>query len=122
MIARVNKIRLENAALQQNVTLKFHHTNNDEVICYSKSAGENIIVTAVNVDPHNTQAAWIELDLSALQLDANTPFQVHELLSGARYTWHGPRNYVQLNPQVVPAHIFRIRRKVRSERDFEYFL
>ena len=122
MIARVNKIRLENAALQQNVTLKFHHTNNDEVICYSKSAGENIIVTAVNVDPHNTQSAWIELDLSALQLDANTPFQVHELLSGARYTWHGPRNYVQLNPQVVPAHIFRIRRKVRSERDFEYFL
>jgi starch synthase (maltosyl-transferring) len=47
---------------------------------------------------------------------------VHELLSGARYTWRGAKNYVQLNPHVVPAHIFRIRRKVRSERDFEYFL
>jgi starch synthase (maltosyl-transferring) len=57
-----------------------------------------------------------------LNLDGNRPFQVHELLSGARYTWHGARNYVQLNPHVVPAHIFRIRRKVRSERDFEYFL
>jgi starch synthase (maltosyl-transferring) len=122
MIAVVNRVRRENPALQQNVTLKFHDTNNDEIICYSKSAGENVVVTVANVDPHNTQSAWIELDLAALQLDANRPFQVHELLSGARYTWHGPRNYVQLNPHVVPAHIFRIRRKVRSERDFEYFL
>jgi starch synthase (maltosyl-transferring) len=122
MIAVVNRVRRENPALQQNVTLQFHNTTNDEVICYSKSAGENVVVTVANVDPHNTQSAWIELDLAALQLDGNQPFQVHELLSGARYTWHGARNYVQLNPQVVPAHIFRIRRKVRTERDFEYFL
>jgi len=80
------------------------------------------VVTVVNVDPHNTQSGWLELDLAALQLDANRPFQVHELLSGSRYTWHGPRNYVQLNPSIVPAHIFRIRRKVRTERDFDYFL
>jgi starch synthase (maltosyl-transferring) len=122
LIALVNRIRRENPALQQNVTLKFHNTSNDEIVCYSKAAGDNVVVTVVNVDPHNTQAAWLELDLSALQLDANRPFQVHELMSGARYTWHGPRNYVQLNPHVVPAHIFRIRRKVRTERDFEYFL
>ena len=122
LITVVNRIRRENPALQQNLTLRFHNTTNDEMICYSKSAGDNIIVTVVNVDPHNTQSAWIELDLAALQLDANHPFQVHELLSNARYTWHGARNYVQLNPQVVPAHIFRIRRKVRTERDFEYFL
>ena len=122
MIAVVNRVRRENPALQQNASLFFHSTSNDEVICYSKAAGENVIVVAVNVDPHNTQSAWLELDLAALQLDANRPFQVHDLLSGARYTWHGGRNYIQLNPHVVPAHIFRIRRKVRSERDFEYFL
>jgi starch synthase (maltosyl-transferring) len=67
-------------------------------------------------------AGWIDLDLEALGLDTGHPFQVHDLLSGARHTWHGARNYVQLNPQVVPAHIFRIRRRVRTERDFEYFL
>jgi starch synthase (maltosyl-transferring) len=71
----------------------------------------------VNLDPHNTQSGWIELDL-----DLDRPSQAHDLLSGARHMWHGSRNYVQLNPHVVPAHIFRIRRKVRSERDFEYFL
>ena len=122
MIALVNRVRRENPALQQNATLTFHETTNDEILCYSKSSGDNVVLTVVNVDPHNPQSGYIELDLNALNLDANRPFQVHELLSGARYTWHGPRNYVQLNPMVVPAHIFRIRRKVRTERDFEYFL
>ncbi|HUJ12856.1 MAG TPA: alpha-1,4-glucan--maltose-1-phosphate maltosyltransferase [Thermoanaerobaculia bacterium] len=122
LIAAVNRIRRDNPALQQNATLQFHSASNDEVICYSKASGDNVIVTVVNVDPHNTQSGWLDLDLSMIQIDANHPFQVHDLLSGARYTWHGGRNYVQLNPQIVPAHIFRIRRKVRSERDFEYFL
>ncbi|HJT15905.1 MAG TPA: alpha-1,4-glucan--maltose-1-phosphate maltosyltransferase [Thermoanaerobaculia bacterium] len=122
LIASVNRIRRENPALQQNATLMFHNTSNDEVICYSKTAGDDAVVTVVNVDPHNTQSAWLDLDLAQLNVDTNRPFQVHDLLSGARYTWHGGRNYIQLNPQVVPAHIFRIRRKVRTERDFEYFL
>lgn len=122
LIAVVNRIRRENPALQQNLTLQFHETTNDDILCYSKSAGEDVILSIVNVDPHNTQNGYVDLDLTALKLDANRPFQVHELLTGARYTWHGARNYVSLNPHVVPAHIFRIRRKVRSERDFEYFL
>ena len=117
MMTLVNRIRRENAALQQNATLAFHPTGNDELLCYSKSAGENVVVAVVNLDPHNTQAGWIDL-----KLDVPYPFQVHEQLSGARFTWHGPRNHVQLNPHVVPAHIFRIRRKIRTEKDFEYFL
>jgi starch synthase (maltosyl-transferring) len=125
LIAVVNRIRRENAALQQNATLRFHPTTNEEMICYSKSAGDNVVITVVSVDPHNVQTGWVELDLDAMNLDTvdgTRPFQVHELLSGARYTWHGSRNFVKLDPARVPAHIFRIRRKVRTERDFEYFL
>jgi len=122
LIVAVNRIRRENIALQQNTTLTFHPTDNENILCFSKTAGENAIVVAANVDPHNTHAGWIDLDLGALGLDTGHPFQAHDLLSGARHTWHGARNYVQLNPQVVPAHIFRIRRRVRTERDFEYFL
>ena len=121
-IAVVNRVRRENPALHQNVTLRFHQSDNDQILCYSKSAGENVVICIVNVDPHNAQAGWIDLDLPALSLEHGRPFQVHDLLSGARHTWHGPRNYVQLNPHVVPAHVFRIRRKVRTERDFEYYL
>jgi starch synthase (maltosyl-transferring) len=122
MIAVVNRIRRENLALQQNATLTFHPTDNDSIICYSKTAAENAIICVVNLDPHNTHAGWIDLDLEALKLEAGRPFQVHDLLSGARHTWHSPRNFVQLNPHVVSAHIFRIRRRVRTEKDFEYFL
>jgi starch synthase (maltosyl-transferring) len=122
LIAAVNRIRRDNIALQQNATLTFHETDNENILCYSKTAGENAIICVVNLDPHNTHAAWIDLDMEALKLEGGRPFQVHDLLSGARHTWHGPRNFVQLNPHVVSAHIFRIRRRVRTEKDFEYFL
>ncbi|HUP44295.1 MAG TPA: alpha-1,4-glucan--maltose-1-phosphate maltosyltransferase [Thermoanaerobaculia bacterium] len=121
-MALVNRIRRENPALQQNTSLQFHPTDNEQIICYSKSAGENVVIAVVTLDPHNTHAGWIDLDLAALGLEGGRPFQVHDLLSGARHTWQGGRNYVQLNPHVVPAHIFRIRRRVRTERDFEYYL
>lgn len=121
-IGVINRIRKENIALQQNATLRFHKTDNEQLICYSKTAGENAIVVVVNLDPHNQHGGWLDLDLESLRIDASSPFQVHDLLSGARFTWHSGRNYVQLSPHIVPAHIFRIRRRVRTERDFEYFL
>jgi len=117
MMTVINRIRRENPALQQNATLQFHPTDNPELVCYSKSVGSNVIVCVVNLDPHNTQSGTIDL-----QLELTYPFQVHDLLSGRRFTWHSGRNVIELNPRIVPAHIFRIRRKVRSERDFEYFL
>jgi len=122
LMTLVNRIRRENPALQQNATLKFHKSDNDQILCYSKTAGDNVIVVVVNLDAHNTHSGWIDLDLEALQLEPGRTYQVHDLLSNARYAWHGARNYVQTNPQVIPAHIFRIRRRVRTEKDFEYFL
>jgi starch synthase (maltosyl-transferring) len=62
----------------------------------------------------------VELDLEALGLDPRSPYQMHELLSGARYLWNGPRNFVQLAPGM--GHVFRLRRRVRTERDFDYFM
>jgi starch synthase (maltosyl-transferring) len=64
----------------------------------------------------------LNLPLEAMQSDPEQTFQVHDLISGARYLWRAGWNYVVLNPQAVPAHIFRIRRKVRTEQDFDYFM
>ncbi len=124
LIARVNGIRREHDALQSNGSLAFHGCDNEAILIYSKTSpdeSESILVT-INLDPYNTQSGWTDLDLEALGLDPAQPFQVHDLLTEARYSWHGPRNYVELNPHVVPAHIFLVRRRVRSERDFEYYL
>ncbi|HEY0593748.1 MAG TPA: alpha-1,4-glucan--maltose-1-phosphate maltosyltransferase [Thermoanaerobaculia bacterium] len=124
LIARVNGIRRAHDALQSNGSLTFHGFDNEAVLVYSKTSrdGSESILVTVSLDPYNTQSGWTNLDLEALGLDPAQPFQVHDLLTEARYSWHGPRNYVELNPHVVPAHIFLLRHRVRSERDFEYYL
>jgi len=123
-IARVNRIRRENPALQGDRSLRCHPIDNDQLICYSKRTEDcsNVIVVVVNLDPHHTQAGWVELPLSNLGINHEMPYQLHDLLSEARYLWHGHRNYVELNPQIVPAQIFRVRHKIRTERDFDYFM
>jgi starch synthase (maltosyl-transferring) len=63
----------------------------------------------VNLDPHNPQSGWVSLRLDALGLGSEESFAVHDLLTDAHYVWHGSRNYVQLNPTVLPAHVFRVR-------------
>ena len=124
LIARVNRIRRENPALQQDRTLRFHDIDNDQLIAYSKRSedGANAILVVVNLDPHHVQSGWVELPLDELGIDPSTGFQVHDLLGEARYLWHGPRNFVELSPHVLPAHVFRVRHRVRTESDFEYFL
>lgn len=110
LISRVNHIRKENPALQHNGSLHFHSTDNDQIICYSKNTADhtNVILVVVNLDPFYTQAGWVDLALETLGLELSQTYQVHDLLNEATYTWHGAHNYVELNPQGVPAHIFRL--------------
>jgi starch synthase (maltosyl-transferring) len=124
LIARVNRIRRENPALHRDWSLRFHQVDNEQLICYSKQTEDlsNVILVAVNLDPHHTQSGWVNVDLEPLGLDSREPYQVHDLLGDARYLWHGATNYVELNPQVIPAHIFRVRRHIRTERDFDYYM
>jgi starch synthase (maltosyl-transferring) len=116
-IARVNQIRRDNAALHRDWSLRFHEIDNDQLICYSKCTNDlsNVILVVVNLDPHHTQSGWVEFPLEELGFDPQKPYQMHDLLSDARYLWQGSRNYVALNPQIIPAHILRVRRRVRTE-------
>lgn len=123
-IARVNRIRNENPALQNDWNLQFLTVDNDQLLCYGKRTEDlsNIVIVLVCLDPHHQQSGWVELDLVQLDLPDDTPYQMHDLLSGARYLWQGPRNFVMLDPKVTTAHIFQLRRHLRTERDFDYFL
>ncbi len=124
LITRVNEIRRTNRALQSDWSLRFHQVDNQQIIAYTKVADDrsNVILTVVNLDPYNTQSGWVELPLEELDIDPEQPYQVHDLLTGAHYTWSGRWNYVELNPHAIPAHILQVRRRVRSEQDFEYFI
>jgi starch synthase (maltosyl-transferring) len=124
LITLVNRIRRENEALQSDRYLEFHSVNNDQLICFSKRSpdGSNLIVVVINLDPNYRQSGFVDLSLDQLGIEEDRPYQAHDLLTGARYPWTGRRNYVELDPGSVPAHIFRIRRRLRVESDFEYFL
>jgi starch synthase (maltosyl-transferring) len=124
LITVVNKVRRENPALHSDNGLMFHPTENEQIVAYTKSTDDlaDVVLTVVNVDPHHKQVGMVTLPLEALGIDRDRSYQAHELLSGARYIWNGPRNYIELDPNSTPAQIFRFRRRVRSEHDFEYFL
>ncbi|MFP4489037.1 MAG: alpha-1,4-glucan--maltose-1-phosphate maltosyltransferase [Bacteroidales bacterium] len=124
IIKRINKIRHENRALQNTHSLKFHDIDNEALICYSKTSDdlENIILVVVNLDPHHTHSGWISFPPEEFRMDKHVPFQVHDLLSGSFFMWSGEHNYVEIDPGIMPLHIFKVRRKVRSEKDFDYFM
>jgi starch synthase (maltosyl-transferring) len=124
LITRLNRARRANPALQSNDGLCFHPIDNPMLLCYSKVDEDrsNVVLVVVNLDPQHVQAGWVHLDLAAMGLAEDQAFQVHDELGGSRYLWQGPANYVELDPAGLPAHLFRIRLKVRNERDFDYYL
>ena len=124
VIALVNRVRRENPALQQTNRLTFHETDNDALMAFSKVSDDrsSVVLVVTNMDPRHKHGGWIQLDLEALGVGPAESFQVHDVLSDARYLWTGARNYVELDPALFPASLFVVRRKVRSEQDFEYFL
>jgi len=104
--------------------LQFHDVDNDQLLCYSKSSDDltNVVLTVVNLDPFHSQAGWTSLQLEALGVSSDHGFQAEDLLTGARYLWRGPRNYIEVNPATMPVQIFRLRRHVRTERQFDYYM
>lgn len=122
-VATVNRARRENAALHANHELCFHGTDNPNLIAYSKASvdGSNVVLAVVNLDAFHTQAGWVELDLGRMGIGEGDSFEVVDQLTGKRFLWQGARNFVELSPERMPAHVFRVLRRVRSEKDFDYY-
>jgi len=123
LIGLVNRARADHPALLQDRTLRFHPTDNEELLCYSKASvdGTDVVLCVINVDAHHRQTGWVHLDLDALGVDHDARFEVVDLLGGQRFWWQGPHNFVDLDPQGLPAHVFSVARPHRTEHDFEAF-
>jgi starch synthase (maltosyl-transferring) len=123
-IAMLNRLRRENPALQSDVGLRFLSIDNEQMIAYAKATEDlsNIVVCVVNLDPHHVQSGWLELDPAALGMQPQQSYQMFDAISGAHYLWHGERNYVSLDPQRSPVHVMQLRRHLKREHDFDYFL
>ncbi len=111
-LAQINRIRRENPALQFYKNLEFYHSMNDSVLCYGKRTpgNDNMIVVVVNLDPYQVREDMISLPLWKFGVDEGQNYIVHDLLMNRKYSWRGATNYVRLDPQVNPAHIFLIKK------------
>ncbi|QJT09345.1 alpha-1,4-glucan--maltose-1-phosphate maltosyltransferase [Oceanidesulfovibrio marinus] len=124
----VNRIRRENPALQQTWNLRFLPTDNDFVIFFAKESsekaepGSEVILVAVNLDPHNPQTATLTLPLEEYGIDESQTYMVHDLLGDDKFVWQGRHNRLDFDPRQLPARIFRLKRKLKRETDFDYFM
>ena len=115
-ITRVNRIRKENTALQQTNDITFVHIEaspgkeHDQLMGYVKRSVDtsNIIFVVVNLDPVNTHSGWLRFPLELFNRSHDYSFTVEDLLSGEAYDWNGEWNFVEVNPRIMPAHIFRV--------------
>ena len=114
LIARVNQIRRDHPALQQNATLQFYNTDNPQLLAYGKALpgeagrpGDRVYVVA-SMDTTWEQSGWAQFPTWELGLDPRDTYVIEDLLDGATYTWRGEWNYVKLTPSKM-AHIFVVR-------------
>ncbi|WP_266367419.1 maltotransferase domain-containing protein [Tellurirhabdus rosea] len=108
LITLVNRLRKENAALQKTNNLTFCRIDDDFLMGYLKVTGENRVLAVVNTDAYNRRAAMVQVPIWQLGLRDDQPYTVRDLLTGAEYTWRGEWNYVELDPYVLPMHLFKI--------------
>jgi len=101
LVRRVNEIRHEHRALQSDWMLRFHATNNPEIIAYTKTApdGADWVLTIVNLDPRHTQHGLVDVPVD------EDVFAVRDLLDDTSYTWHRGWNYVRFDPETRQGHI-----------------
>ncbi|MGI9149039.1 MAG: alpha-1,4-glucan--maltose-1-phosphate maltosyltransferase [Chloroflexota bacterium] len=107
-VTRINRLRRDNPALHLYDNLQFYACDNEQLLVYGKATLDraNIIVCVVNLDPFWAQAGWVRVPLQDWGIDTNQPYVMHDLLTGDRFTWRGTSNWVRLDPNVQPAHIF----------------
>jgi starch synthase (maltosyl-transferring) len=123
LIAGLNRIRRENRALHQFRNLRFHPSQSDQILFFSKvtEARDNLLLVAVLLDPWHPHSGLVHVPLELAGCAPEETYQVHDLLTDERFLWTGSANYIELHPHQRVAHVFRVRRKLARESDFETF-
>jgi starch synthase (maltosyl-transferring) len=107
-VTLINRLRRENPALQRQEGLTFHGSDNEQLLCYSRSAWGNDLFVVVNLDPQVAQGGRVQVPLHQWSLPADAPYTVEDLLTGERYSWSGEWNAVRLDPDQHVGHVMRV--------------
>ena len=111
-VTTLNRLRREHPALQDLRSLHFHHSDNPQVMAFSKrdvdaSGREDLVLVVCTVDPFREQAATIWWDMAALGMRDDEHFQARDLLTGATWRW-SRGSFVRLSPMENVAHIIHV--------------
>lgn len=109
-VRRVNNAKLDHPAMQEYDNLEFHDADNSNLMVYSKRKGDDVILCIANMDMHNAQEGTISLDMEKLGLAGDAFFFVKDLITDESYVWHGPRNFVRLDPEKAPGHLLVVKK------------
>lgn len=123
-IIRINQIRRDNPALHAFTNLRFYQADNDHILFYGKMTPDksNMLLCVVNMDPYTVHEARLQIPLEELGIGAQDTYQLHELIQDYHHQVVGPEYTLRLDPHDQPAAIFAIRRRIRRESDFDYFM
>jgi len=115
-IAVLNGFRRENPALHELTNLRFLDCPDPNILAYAKVTADrsNIVIAAVNLDPHARHESDIELPLAEFGLKPDQEFLLEEAFTGRVLTWRGSRQRVALDPETNPALLFRLLSSDRS--------
>lgn len=108
-LTRLNEIRRQHPSLQLLRNLAIHWSDDENVLVFSKCAGQDKVIVVINTDPHAARETTVHLDMAALGLDEHDTFAVHDEITGEEWNWSA-HNYVRLDPFHEPAHILTVRR------------
>lgn len=108
-LSLLNDVRQRHPALQQLRNITFHRTEDDAIIAYSKTDGEDTVIVICSLDPFNVRSTVVWLDMPALGAQWGDSLTVHDYPSGATWSW-GQSVYVRLGPGGDMAHIAAVQR------------
>lgn len=120
-IKLLNKARKEHPALQEYDNLEFYEAENSHILFYGKSLNNDHILVVVNLDPFRKHHSFIYVPINKYGIKPEETYQVEDLITGQKFLWKGEKNYIELDPQVEPAHVLHLKKWDSNETKFEYF-
>ncbi|MBV9861300.1 MAG: DUF3416 domain-containing protein [Alphaproteobacteria bacterium] len=109
-IAIINRFRRDNPAMHDFLNLRFLGCDDPNIIAYMRATKDrsNIVIIAVNLDPHGVHAGALTLPLFEMGLAEADEFMLEEAFTGTVLRWRGARQHVHLDPATNPAVVFRL--------------
>jgi starch synthase (maltosyl-transferring) len=95
-ITQLNAIRRAHPALQSHLGVRFLPANNAQVLFFEKRSGDDVVLVAISMDPHNAQAADLSLPLGDWGYAPDAPLDIQDLLHNQPIAWRGANQHVWL--------------------------